>query len=368
MRRPGRALLALLKALAVVALVAAVVGTAGYYEYRAASRVDRAGNTQLMEAVRARSAGRVKYLIGIGVPLNEVQYAGRTALMIAVENDDAALVRTLLDAGADPNISMRRERRASPLTVAARSAIPGITRDLVSHGADVNHEEGTGYTPLMTAVFDGRAENAAYLLAHGADITVKSNHGDSVLTEAAGRGCPSVVETLLRWGSDPDARGGRTRPLVAAAQYPIVVKMLLQGGANPNLSDDGFTPLMAAAQVGSAGSVRALLTAGAKVNVRTRSGSTALMCAFTLRLGGDPDVTGLLLAAGAAVNVRDNDGMTALHYAARECCPTGVRRLLAAGARITFTHKGQLPSDLACPYYGEPEAVKGLFRRDLKRR
>ena len=76
--------------------------------------------------------------------------------------------------------------------------------------------------------------------------------------------------------------------------------------------------------------VKRLLRAGADVNIRDVSESTALI----YMAGWGDDVIRLLLAAGAEVNSQDRFGASALKHAAIACKPAAVRLLLDAGADV----------------------------------
>ena len=89
---------------------------------------------------------------------------------------------------------------------------------LLSHGADVNFGDDTGWNPLYLATVRGQLEFARMLLKHKAEIDVSNEDGESPL-HLAGNG---VLET-----------GGRVG----------VVRLLLEQGADPNLRDSsGLTP------------------------------------------------------------------------------------------------------------------------------
>jgi hypothetical protein len=105
-------------------------------------------------------------------------------------------------------------------------------------------------------------------------------------------------------------------PLFKAVRGGAVddVRALLRAGASLDLRDptsagDAETPLHAAASSGHPAVVAVLLAEGADVNGRSACGSTALIRAAT---AGDLPSTQILLDAGADPSVRNDAGRTAL--------------------------------------------------------
>jgi Ankyrin repeats (3 copies) len=85
--------------------------------------------------------------------------------------------------------------------------------------------------------------------------------------------------------------------------------------------------------------VRELLRYGAKVNVRSRTGTTALIQAAGHPNRDDASFISDLISAGADVNAADNDGQTALMAAAENGHITKVKLLLADSARASAKDK-----------------------------
>ena len=108
------------------------------------------------------------------------------------------------------------------------------------------------------------------------------------------------------------------------------VQRLLNKGTNPVPEDNnGLTALWCAAAGEYTEIVRALITAGAEVDVKGSGGSTALMLASQ---NGHTEIVRVLINAGDDVNARDSYGSTALMQASGPE-RTEIRQLLrAAGA------------------------------------
>ncbi len=170
---------------------------------------------------------------------------------------------------------------------------------------------------------------------------------DAPLADAAKRADWATVETLLRQGTDVDARQGDGSTALHWASYwdnPAIAARLIRAGSAVDATNDlGVTPLWAGCENGSPAMVEALLAAGADPNRALPFGETPLMTAART---GNADVVGQLLAAGADVDAATEDGaygaQTALMWAVAQKHPAVVEVLLAHGADVrarstTFT-------------------------------
>ncbi|UPT75019.1 MAG: ankyrin repeat domain-containing protein [Elusimicrobiota bacterium] len=136
------------------------------------------------------------------------------------------------------------------------------------------------------------------------------------------------------------------RELVEASGAGNVAEIgrLLKAGVPVNgrlaASDNGMTALTAAAALGRADSAKALLAAGADVNLADALGSTPLHKAAFLPIGKDlaaagkakREVAAVLLAAKPKLNAKDKQGWTPLMLAAANGDAELVGALLSAGA------------------------------------
>ncbi|XP_069672517.1 ankyrin repeat domain-containing protein 39-like isoform X2 [Periplaneta americana] len=142
---------------------------------------------------------------------------------------------------------------------------------------------------------------------------------------------------------------GRTQLHRAAERGDThTVQLLLDTGSLVNAVDlHSYTPLYLAAREGHQGACRALLAAGARMDVKTRlAGCTALHGAAWY---GQRAVCQLLLTAGARPSEPDDrDQWTALHWAACKGHAPVVQLLLQYGAeRRARDKKGRTALDLA---------------------
>jgi len=114
------------------------------------------------------------------------------------------------------------------------------------------------------------------------------------------------------------------------------VLLLLAAGADPNCQDPhpqsagtGLQPLHLAAEAGAEPVVHALITAGAKIDARTKVGATPMHIAA--HMGGTP-VIQCLVKLGADIDSACDRGYTPLMEAAEECHNYTVSKMLQLGA------------------------------------
>jgi ankyrin repeat protein len=111
-----------------------------------------------------------------------------------------------------------------------------------------------GATPFIRAAQSSDFELLKVLLAHGADPMIKTDHGDTALTAAAGVGWVDGVTYEHSRQANIDT-----------------VKFLLGLGLDPNAAnEDGRTPLMVAAAKGSSEVIQILVDHGAKLDTRDK--------------------------------------------------------------------------------------------------
>ncbi len=384
------------------------------------------GLTPLMIAARTGNIDIVEALLARGAQPNAATaVTHHTALMWAVAHGRAEIVRRLIDHGSGVGPTARQV--LSPLIVAAGNGDIATARLLIAAGADVNATGTDGAHALPYALLAGHAAFARFLLTEGADPNGSIN-GATALHVAAG----PVDQWLGAWaavtGNPTRAAGTRDRRVLGRLTLEDreqLVAELLGNGADPNArmtasamaylgftrngafdnssagTGDlaGATPLWVAAWATNPGAgfsgfknrvtyarssdtvLRSLLAAGARVDLTTVDGTTALMAAAGC--GREAHVTDqprakrqplaeaavqALLEAGADVNAANEGAFTALHCAAFSGLPELARMLVAAGAAIDARDwRGRTPFRLAEGakqgfHYQAWPAVAGLLR------
>jgi ankyrin repeat protein len=153
------------------------------------------------------------------------------ALAKAIEAQDVAQMKQLIAAGADVNGSDKN--RNTPLRMALFHGNKEMVRALLDHGADPNHRDPSGWTPIMMAS-DGEAVDL--LISHGADPLAKTDDGRGIFQVSPFDTKPSKIEALIRHGVPFDLQtdGGSTLMQAARSNNVALIDYLTDKGVDPN--------------------------------------------------------------------------------------------------------------------------------------
>ena len=179
---------------------------------------------------------------------------GATPFWRATQAHDLTAMKMLLEAGADPSINTKLESSALMVASGIHYSNQGlnylpdqrleVVKFLVEElGADVNHKDKTGHTPLHGAALIGNHDIIRYLVDKGADVTARAN-----TISGSGDGGGTAQEVEPGTGDAPaDMANGWS---MNAPQYPETVQFLIRLGSpfgntcwasncvNPTISDD----------------------------------------------------------------------------------------------------------------------------------
>jgi len=182
--------------------------------------------------------------------------------------------------------------------------------------------EISAYTGLLAAAAQGDASRIKVLIAEGHEPDVRDSHGRTPLHVAAFRGHHEAMRALVEGGADPNALENDRYDIVTIAavanDVPTLKAALESGASAKNITSrwDG-TALIAAAHLGHAEVVRTLIKAGAPLDHINNLGWTAVIESIVLGDGGPRHIETLraLVEAGADVNITDRNGLTPLALA-----------------------------------------------------
>ncbi|HVI42023.1 MAG TPA: ankyrin repeat domain-containing protein, partial [Anaerovoracaceae bacterium] len=167
-------------------------------------------------------------------------FNGRTLLLEMERKNQPEAVQWLLDHGADPLMidnhemnlwDMKFHKLIERIKPDDYAKFPELADQLLANGAEINQEDGHGYTPLHIAVM------------HGSNY-MKSAYDDEFTSYSN-----EIVEYLIEHGADVNAQSNEV---------------------NAN-----STPLHVACKVGDASKVMVLLDAGADISIQDAEGKTA---------------------------------------------------------------------------------------------
>ena len=109
-----------------------------------------------------------------GVPVDIKDENHPNLISTSIEGGHADIVKVLIEYGLDPNIEINRFGETPLMRAICENQKP-IIQVLLSHGADADLADESGFTPLMSASAGGDVSTIELLVKHGADIGKKSD-------------------------------------------------------------------------------------------------------------------------------------------------------------------------------------------------
>lgn len=205
------------------------------------------------------------------VPPSAAERSGYVGLLAAAARGDAAHIKALIARGEKPNVRDAYQR--TPLHVAAYGGHHEAMRALAAAGADPNALEHDRYDVVTIAAVANDVPTLELALGLGASArNVTSRYDGTALIAAAHLGHVEVVRTLIRAGAPLDH--------VNNLGWTAVIEAIVLGDGGPRHTE----------------TLRALVEAGANVNLADRHGQTPLGLATPRGYGA---MAGLLQRAGA---------------------------------------------------------------------
>ncbi len=217
----------------------------------------QAADLRLVEATKNQDSTAVRSLLKQGVDVNTPDVDGTTPLIYAAHQNNLDLVQTLLSAGANAKTANRYQVTA--LAEACNVGNGDLIQALLKAGADANSTVGQGETPLMTASRTGTIPGVKALLAAGANVNAKESYrGETALMWAVAENHVDIVKLLIDAHADVNAR---------STFYDFNFRKVASGGTQAVYFRGGLTPLLFAARQGALESAKALIDAGADINL-----------------------------------------------------------------------------------------------------
>ena len=180
-------------------------------------------------AIEREDINQIERHIFWGSDLNKTNIDGQTPLHVAATQGSYIVVKLLVEKGADPDIVDREG-----LTPLGRAALNGRTqiieylighgakndpdqllelvvrsgvtdRDIIPmlqrYGANLDHRNGNGQTPLSIAIANGDRVVVKHLIQNGADVNQADGEGKTPLELARNQGDEDIIRMLRRNGA-----------------------------------------------------------------------------------------------------------------------------------------------------------------------
>lgn len=279
---------------------------------------------QLFRVSGLNNVDRMKFLLA--QPDSTAEAIVEKLFGCAMRSHDTATIRVMLEAGVNPNmlIPISKWDRRTPLAIVAsgddEATSVRIASILMAYGADLYPKHITD-TTIALAIRGRKYELLKFLLAQsdkfpswvisnshidispffdlkmvqillegGANIENRSwcgpDHGPTLLGMSVRREDMELLKLLLSWGANTEA------------QQALTIKWASHAKSHRETT----TPLGLAASAGSMKMLRALLTAGAQVNLKSSFLIPPLVLAVA---NGHLDAAEFLLSQGADVSAAD---------------------------------------------------------------
>ena len=279
---------------------------------------------------------------------------GRTPLMMAALGGKLQAVKWFLEKGATVNCDDNNGRNT--LHFAAEGGDTDIIDLIHTHLLNIELKTGEGHTPLMVAAGSGKLQAVNWFLEKGATVPCEDNRGWNTLHIAASGGDTDIIH------HDSKTNEGYTLLMVAAFKGKLpVVKWFLEKGATVTLKDKaGWNMLHFAAQGGDTDILDLIHNHVPNIESRSLVGITPLMVAVA---NCKLHAVQWFIEKGASVACVDENGCNILHFAAKNCDPDIIHRILTYVPDIeSKTAFGKTPLIIAVRH-GKLQSVKYLLER-----
>ena len=264
-----------------------------------------------------------------------------TALMIAADKCKSDIMKVLLADKFKSSVDIQDEEGLSALMKACSSS--GTNEEsvmlLLEKGAKTDLVNKNGCTALMLAISSSRPDIVTLLLKKGANVKLKNQQGENALEVAVRKGNESVLKALKGY-YDSCSETSQNLTEAARARRISRVNSYMSAGAELEFMDEtenGETAFHRSALLGHNEILEAFLKHDVDVNLKTKTGWTALIWASEK---GHIEIVRNLVRKGANVDCQHDDyGVTALMMAAREGMTSVVSELLENNANVELKDK-----------------------------
>ncbi|KAF9600730.1 hypothetical protein IFM89_011417 [Coptis chinensis] len=257
-------------------------------------------------------------LIDAGCVLDAQTESGETALMICAKYKKDKCFRVLASAGADFGLVDSSGQSVRSISVTNRwsqgfqHAVLGVIHSgnvvqsgnasifsplmFVAQTGDIeavkvlikqpeinlDEQNDKGLSALMVTAREGHVEAFRLLVSAGANVKLCNKSGETAISiSELNQNHEHFEKVLLEFALEKGDSGGLCVLHCAARRGDFdAVRLLISSGCDVNLPDeDDYTPLMLAAKEGNSSMCKLLISCGARCDVKTARGETALSLA-----------------------------------------------------------------------------------------
>jgi ankyrin repeat protein len=327
-----------------------------------------------MDAIELKHADVAQCLIQHGAMLDLQGDAYEILIRKAVTTNDVATTAVLLKAAA--TFTKKAEVYGSLLHVAIPLKSDGIVELLIKAGADVNHIDSAGQTPLHIAVGAAKSEASMIrlLLSSHPDLNRQSEAGNTPLHsffKDENRNL-EVLELILQSRTNVNCKNSEEDTALHlavkdGASRISEVRRLLSSGADPNVSDAnqrGALHRLVLSGKADTAILDAVLRANANVTSRDKEGFTPLAIAVQIAACSDAVIT-QLAEAGSDLSAIDEQGRSISLHAVRRGRDKVVDHMLQKANSIILRPSGNELLLHAATEYGHYSIAKKLLEAGL---
>lgn len=286
--------------------------------------------------------------------------AGCTALLLVCKFKCTRCALALIARGANVNANAKYPRAGESTALQLACCETDIVTALLAKGADIDYQDSSGTTALMNAARSFRSSTCSTLLQHRADVKLRDSAGKTALlhaVESPDTFYTPCIAVLLAHGADVNQKTSTGETLLMIAPY-YSIQELIDAKADVNATRlSGNTALMEICRRkfdpnwdsrrigGSDGSacwkaMNSLLKAKANINATNHWNESALII-LSQATEGPPwrDMIARNLIAGKAdVNLKTRSGKSALELACQKKITINrdlIIELIQGGADVT---------------------------------
>jgi ankyrin repeat protein len=244
-----------------------------------------AGDTTAILCSRHKREDCLRVLVAAGADVALLNSAGESAASVASSGGwKSGFDRAVLGAIRSGTIPRSSDRSVfSPLMFAARCGDAATIEVLLAQPeVDVDEQDPDGCSPIMAAAKVGNVEAFRALVFAGANVKLSNKRGETAMGLAQQSKKRDLFEqVMLEFALEKGMPGGFYALHCASRRGDTAaVRHLVSTGCDVNVPDgDGYTPLMLAAREGHAGVCEFLISYGARCDLETPRGETALSLA-----------------------------------------------------------------------------------------